>query len=72
MSIASPPNSNQPLCVGEAEAARLLDLSETTLFNLRRAGRIQSIKLGRGRRCRVLYPLSSLLHFIEENIQEAK
>ena len=67
-------NSSQlsPLSVNEGTAAKLLGLSASTLFNLRREGRIESVKLGSGKKSRVLYSVDGLRRFLESNTQETK
>jgi hypothetical protein len=66
-------NSPLPvLAVGELEASRLLSLSPSTLFNLRKQGRIESVKLGEGKKSRVLFPVEGLKRFLDSNTQETK
>jgi hypothetical protein len=51
-----------PMLVNEREARRLLGgLSAKTMFNLRRAGELATVKIG----SRVMYDLAELRRFIE-------
>ena len=63
------PTNTLKLCVSEEQAGEMLDLSATSIFNLRRAGRLKSIKIGTGKGCRRLYPISGLEEFVEQNSQ---
>jgi len=56
-----------PLLVDERTAAKLLGVSQRTLFTLRSAGQIPHVKL----RGRVLYSPPALSKMIEEKIREA-
>lgn len=52
----------EPLVVNATEAARLLGLSERTLYKLTKAGKVPHKRLGG----RVLYPLDALRRFVNE------
>jgi excisionase family DNA binding protein len=54
----------EPLAVDGREAARLLSVSERTIFMLRKSGKIRAIKIGKGMQSRVLYPVESLRNFL--------
>jgi excisionase family DNA binding protein len=53
----------QPLLVTVEEAARLLGIGRTTMFELIGSGEVKSIRLGRRR----LIARRSLEHFVDEN-----
>lgn len=60
------------LCLGETDAAQALGVSPRTVYGLRAAGKLAFIKLGDGKQCRVLYPVSELEKFIAANTQIAE
>jgi excisionase family DNA binding protein len=68
--INSPIPPMAPLAVNEAEAGRLLNLSPSTIYNLRKQGRLGSVKLGEGKKSRVLFPVESLRRFLDSNIEK--
>jgi excisionase family DNA binding protein len=61
-SAVSPPE-NHPLLVKSREAARLLGISERTLYTLRRQGRIPYVVIGQS----IRYSVSALNRWIETN-----
>jgi excisionase family DNA binding protein len=60
------------LCLSETEAAQALSVSTRTIFGLRSSGRLGFIKLGDGKQCRVLYPISELEKYIATNVQKTE
>jgi excisionase family DNA binding protein len=57
-----------PLAVTQREAARLLSVSTRTVYSLRDAGKLASIKLShQGGRGKVLIPVESIKQFIAAN-----
>jgi Helix-turn-helix domain len=59
--------ANEPLLVSEREAARLLGMCTKSLYRLRRAGRIEYVKIGLGDQ-RIRYTVQSLRNFIAANL----
>jgi hypothetical protein len=63
--------SNTPppevLAVTEGVAAKMVSLSTRSMFELRRQGRIDFIKVGSGPKARILYPKAALDRFIVSN-----
>jgi excisionase family DNA binding protein len=56
----------EPLSLRPREAARMLSVSERTLFALRAEGRIRAVKLGAGRGATVLFRVEELKRFLAE------
>ena len=56
-----PEKQIEPLAVNSRDAAKMLGVSERTIFNLAKQGRIVCRKIG----WRSLYPVSSLKAFLE-------
>lgn len=52
-----------PLAVTRREAAKMLGLSEKTIFNLTNSGELTCVKIGRS----VRYPVQALHDFIKRN-----
>jgi excisionase family DNA binding protein len=52
----TPPQGGQPLLVGVADVARLLNVSARTVWSLTDTGQLPHLRIGR----RVLYPLESV------------
>lgn len=61
--VPDPRAAAPKLAYPEPEAARLLGISERTLFTLRQEGRIAYVKLG----ARVLYRAAALRQFLRDN-----
>ena len=57
----TPKSQVEPLAVSSKDAAKMLGVSERTVFNLAQAGKIACKKVG----WRSLYPISSLKAFLE-------
>jgi len=57
----APKQHIEPLAVNAKDAARMLGVSERTVFNLSQAGKIACKKVG----WRSLYPVASLKAFLE-------
>jgi excisionase family DNA binding protein len=53
---------NEPLLLSAKETAKLLGISERTLFTLTKAGDVPHIRIGR----RIMYPRTSLVEWIEQ------
>jgi excisionase family DNA binding protein len=71
--IKTPPLSHtgpaiQPLCVDEATAAEMLGVSARTFWDLRKAGEIQHIKIGR----LVRYAVDDLKAFLRHKREETR
>lgn len=60
----NPPAMIPPLAVSARDAARMLGISEKTLFNYTKAGRIKAKRLGEKKGSRVLYPVVELERFL--------
>jgi Helix-turn-helix domain len=57
------------LAVGKSEAARITGLSQSTIDNLRRAGRLRACKIGAGAKSRVIFDVRELQRFLTENAE---
>lgn len=55
---------SQPLAVDEREAARLLGISQRTLWGLADAGKVRAVKIG----TRKLYPVSELQRYLQAQL----
>jgi len=65
MSISTAsPQEEQPILITEKEAARLLGVSDRTVWQLRKDGKLRGIKIGAA----VRYARSELDRFIEEQM----
>jgi predicted site-specific integrase-resolvase len=63
----------EALCVRPKEAAKMLGISERTLWELTAPrGRIPCIKLGKGKRAPVLYPVEALKRWIAESQRQVQ
>ncbi len=63
----------QPAVLSVREAARFLNISPRTLWNLTTPrGPIPCIRLGTGKRPRVLYPLEVLRTWLHQQVQQAQ
>lgn len=60
-SIRFPAFPSEPLAVSVREAAKLLSVSEKSVWNMAKRGDIQSKKIG----SRVVFPVSSIRAFLE-------
>jgi excisionase family DNA binding protein len=58
----------EPLLLTQREAAKMLSISERTLFSLRRGGLIKAVRIGIGG---WRYSISELQRFIEERERES-
>ncbi len=56
------------LALRPREAAKVLSISERTLWRLTKEGRIPHVKLGEGRTHAVLYPVSELEKFLSQMV----
>ncbi len=65
-------NSQTKLALRPREAAKMLSISERTLWALTKQGRIPCVKLGEGRTSAVLYPVSSLEEFLSQGMTQLK
>lgn len=54
------------LALRPREAAKMLSISERTLWTLTKLGRIPCVKLGTGKTNAVLYPVASLRQFLAQ------
>lgn len=59
---ATIPTTAEPLAVNERHAAKLLNVSPRTVFNLTASGKLRSFKIG----TRKLYSVASLQKFIAD------
>ena len=64
-------NSPEPLAVSQREAARLLSVSERTVFDLRRAGKLRSLKVGAGPKSKVLIVRQSIIDYLAGAVSAA-
>jgi excisionase family DNA binding protein len=64
---ANPMERPQPLLLTVPEAARVLGIGRSTLYELIAAGAIDTVHIGRA--CRI--PISALKHFVESLRQSA-
>ncbi len=61
----------QPLALRPREAAKLLSISQRTLFNLAKRGEIRTVRLGTAKQAGVLYPVAELERFLSERLGNA-
>ncbi len=66
------PNEQTPLALRPREAAKSLGISPRHLWQLTRDGLIPCVRLGRGKRGAMLYPVSTLQSWLEQNAGVAK
>lgn len=59
---------SQPLALRPREAAKMLSISDRTLWRLTKEGKIPCVKLGEGRTHAVLYPISELEKFLSQMV----
>lgn len=60
---------SMPLAIQSREAARVIGVSERTLWTLTNTGRIRCIRVGVGPKARKLYPVAELHRFLAEQPQ---
>ncbi len=59
-SMSGETNLSQPLAYRPREAAKVLGISERTLWQLTHDGKVPCVRLGTGKRRAVLYPVAEL------------
>jgi|GEM_PF-6780044 len=65
MSILNP--QTEPLAVSQTEAARLLSITPRSIFALRQAGRLTSLKVGTAKKSKVLIPVASIRNLLAQS-----
>ncbi len=65
---AGEPQPLEPLAVRPKQAARLIGVSERTLFNLTKRGELRAVRLGTAKQSGVLYPVAELRRFLAERL----
>ncbi len=68
--LSSSGGNPQPLAVRPKEAAKLLRISEKTLFNLTKRGELRAVRLGTAKQSGVLYPIAELQRFLAERLSD--
>ena len=66
------PATVQPLALRPRDASKALDLSPRTLWQLTKDGKIPCVRIGTGKRGIVLYPVSVLQAWLDEQAQTTK
>jgi len=61
-----------PLCISTKQAAKILGVSTSTVSLLRRSGKIECIRLGAGKKNRVVFSMDGLKRFVAENSKAVK
>jgi|YNPMSStandDraft_1061717.scaffolds.fasta_scaffold14755_2 excisionase family DNA binding protein len=61
---------NERLCVPLREAARLVGVSPRFLWGLVKEGKVPCVRLGDGKRRRLLFPLDTLRQWLNEQSQQ--